>query len=259
MLRREYFSVSSLPPLVFRLSHSLSPDTDANETTAGLRDIYVRFSRTLLLARRAFVDDDRIDVRLSFLLSLAPAPRSLFCSHARTEGALLLAFLLFLLLSLSRTRRWPQLYTCARDRVNTRRESETAEPLRDCLLSCRMYAHTLSLFSPVCVRTYMDTFLVVSQCVFNRLHISRGEKIACGLTYRRLPDKTDIKLVSVRLEREHSPLEVALRLQIFDRGLSRILHLIPQHPVDARARFCTHASVCVPRALLGRAHASARW
>lgn len=104
-LRREYFSLSfplSLRPRAHCLSltHSLSLSvslalcTDANETTADLRDIYVRFSRTLLLARRAFVDDDRVDApsrsflpsSLSLSLARAPAPRSLFALTRERRG-----------------------------------------------------------------------------------------------------------------------------------------------------------------------------
>lgn len=197
-LRREYFSV---PPSLSvspssRSPSSLSLCTDANETTAGLRDIYVRFSRTLLLARRAFVDVDRIDVPslllLSLSLTLAPAPQSLFALTRERRDPSPRFFALSP--SLSLTRRWPRLYTCARDRVNTRRESETAEPLRDCLLSCRIHAHTLSVFLPVCVRMYVHTPHVHVRVprgllvrVFNRLHISRGEKVAYRLVYRSSP------------------------------------------------------------------------
>lgn len=88
----------SFPPYSLSLPLSFSLCTDANETTADLHDIYVRFSRTLLLARRAFVDDDRVDVYsvsrsthfcppLDLFLSRVPAPRSFFCSHARTKGS----------------------------------------------------------------------------------------------------------------------------------------------------------------------------
>lgn len=82
---RIFFCLSSSRSLPL----SLSLCTDANETTAGLRDIYVRFSRTLLPPRQPRFRGRRpcrCSV-LSFLsLSLTPAPRSLFALTRERRG-----------------------------------------------------------------------------------------------------------------------------------------------------------------------------
>lgn len=186
----------SLPPLSslshsFSLSLSLSLSralcTDANETTADLRDIYVRFSRTLLLARHAFVDDDRVDVSslvlFSLSLSLAPAPRSFFALTRERRGPSPSRFFALspslpptLSLSLPPGAVSAPVHMRARPRKHETRiggggalERARLSPLMQNTHThtcTSTYIHTYSLFSPVCAyaRTRHVHVLALSQC-----------------------------------------------------------------------------------------------
>lgn len=159
-LRRQYFSDSP------SLSFSPRAQTLTRQRQASAIYTYAFHARSSSPAALSWTT-----TVWTFRLSRSRSAKS-FCPHARA-GALLLTFLLFLLLFLSLSGVRP--YTCARDHVNTRREPETAEPLRDCLLSCRIHAHTLFPFVCVCTRfrMYTCTFLALRQCEFSTGSIYR--------------------------------------------------------------------------------------
>lgn len=156
-LRREYFSASPCLSLFFAHSLSLSSRcTDANETTADLRDIYVRFSRTLLLVRRAFSWTTTVwMLRLSFLTLSLPLRKVFLPSRARTEGPFSSLFCSFSFsLSLSHSvSASAAVHMRARPRKHETRAGDGGALERLSPLMQNTRAHTHSSFA--CARTHV--------------------------------------------------------------------------------------------------------